>query len=193
MFVGGKMLVKELQPRSDGIDLRGTVFECTILAPQGDITSSFDVSAGAIIITSTAEGGFWRPNDSKFMNLPDGSTATLTVPFSVSDTYDKFFKNGKVRYAGEVVTQEDFENEEKWTVTAVTDTKTSVKRTIKIAGAPVLSVPELALSAVSDTTVEVVVPFVSEGQPLTSAVLKFGSDIGSLNGSVELTGACTSL
>ena len=187
MLIGGKVLSKELVLVKEGIDLKGTMFEFEVFS-MDQFQGGADFSAGGAIVTNTREGGFWRGNGNLYVNFPEDSTAVLTVPYSVSATYDNFFANGKVRYMDNVVPQSDFADPEQWTVTAISENKTSFKRKIVIAGAPVPGELALALDPSSDTTVLVQAPFTSDTE-LVSGTLKYGTDLGSLNQTVNLDGA----
>lgn len=184
MLIGGKVLSKELVLTKAGIDLKGTTFEFEVFS-MNLFEGGSDFSAGGAIVTDPREGGFWRGNGNLYVNFPEDSTAVLTVPYSVSATYDNFFANGKVRYMDNVVSQSDFADPEQWTVTAISENKTSFRRKIVIAGAPVPGELALSLDPSADTTVLVQIPFTSE-TPLVSATLNYGTSFGNLNQSVDL-------
>ena len=187
MLIGGKIVSRELVLVKPGIDLKGTTFEFEVFS-MNNFSGGADFSAGAAIVKDPRVEGFWRANDSLYVNVPVNSTASFTVPFNVTGTYNNFIANGKVRDDGAVISKADFENEEKWTVTAIADNKTSFKRTVKVEGAPVLETLQLALDPASDTTVDAQISFTS-ASALTSAVIKYGTDLGNLSHSVALEGA----
>lgn len=187
MLIGGKVLSKELVLTKAGIDLKGTMFEFEVFS-MNNFEGGSDFSAGGAIVTDPRVDGFWRGNENVYVNIPSNSTAILTVPFSVAATYNNFISNGKVRYMNEVIAQADFNDPEQWTVTAISDNKTSFKRKIVVAGAPEMDELTLALDSSSDTTVLVQAPFTSDTE-LVSATLKYGTDLGSLNQTVNLDGA----
>ena len=187
MLIGGKVLSKELVLTKAGIDLKGTMFEFEVFS-MSQFEGGSDFSAGGAIVTDPRVDGFWRENNNLYVNIPSNSTAILTVPFSVAATYNNFISNGKVRYMNEVIVQADFNDPEQWTVTAISENKTSFKRKIVVAGAPVVDELTLALDPSSDTTVLVQAPFTSDTE-LVSATLKYGTVFGSLNQTMTLDGS----
>ena len=187
MLIGGKVLSKELVLVQPGIDLKGTMFEFEVFS-MNNFEGGSDFSAGGAIVTDPRVDGFWRGNDNVYVNITSNSTAVLTVPFSVAATYNNFISNGKVRYMNQVVSQADFNDPEQWTVTAISDNKTSFKRKIVVVGAPEMGELTLTLDPSSDTTVLVQAPFTSD-TALLAATLKYGTEFGSLNQSVNMDSA----
>ena len=187
VLIGGKVLSKELVLVKPGIDLKGTMFEFEVFS-MNNFSGGSDFSAGGAIVTDPRVDGFWRGRDDVYVNITSNSTAILTVPFSVTATYNNFISNGKVRYMNQVVSQADFNDPEQWTVTAISENKTSFKRKIVVAGAPVMDELTLELDPSSDTTVLVQAPFTSDTE-LVSATLKYGTVFGSLNQTVNLDSA----
>lgn len=92
----------------DGLVVDGTVFTCSLYAPQGaDRVTTFN--GGGLVCTSSSYDGYFQ-NAGVYIDIPAGSTATFTMPVAASSVYSAYFASGKFRYAGEAVAAEDFAN-----------------------------------------------------------------------------------
>ena len=97
----------ELQPK-DGVVIDGSDWHVKHILAFQQNGISMTLQSGTLVIDHGDYNGCYPNNGASWVNLPDNSTATVTMPFAAGEIYSRCFSQGNFRVGGRVLTEPEF-------------------------------------------------------------------------------------
>lgn len=98
---------RELQPK-DGVVIAGSDWHVKHILAFQQNGISMTLQSGTLVIDHGDYNGCYPNNGASWVNLPDDSTATVTMPFAAGEIYSRCFSQGNFRVGGRVLTEPEF-------------------------------------------------------------------------------------
>lgn len=97
----------ELQPK-DGVVIAGSDWHVKHILAFQQNGISMTLQSGTLVIDHGDYNGCYPNNGASWVNIPDDSTATVTMPFAAGEIYSRCFSQGNFRVGGRVLTEPEF-------------------------------------------------------------------------------------